>query len=225
MILQLARVSNPSPSFIYGGTEEELAIALFIIETEGPSRGLFLNREKSLIYTPMNSSIVHPKLRDIPSTSVGFSLLGSPIGPSSFCEETVARRIHKVQEMVARLHDLEDSQLETTLLRSCLALPKVSHTLRTCPPCLIPKALDAFDDLSIRSRWKRSPQLVVAEGLTSVFFRRAESTVSFSSCPRRLYWLSPPMPSSGDQNQGKICSTSYTPCHLSSIPLQSCWAT
>ena len=129
------------------GTEEELAIALSIIETEGPSRGLFLNREKSLIYTPMNSSIVHPKLRDIPSTSVGFSLLGSPIGPSSFCEETVARRIHKVQEMVARLHDLEDSQLETTLLRSCLALPKVSHTLRTCPPCLIPKALDAFDDL------------------------------------------------------------------------------
>ena len=108
------------------GTEEELAIALSIIETEGPSRGLFLNREKSLIYTPMNSSIVHPKLRDIPSTSVGFSLLGSPIGPSSFCEETVARRIHKVQEMVARLHDLEDSQLETTLLRSCLALPTLS---------------------------------------------------------------------------------------------------
>ena len=76
---------------------------------------------------------------------------------------------------------------------------------------------------SIRSRWKPSPQFFVAEGLTSVFFRRAESTVSFSSCPRRLYWLSPPMPSSGDQNQGKICSTSYTPCHLSSIPLQGRW--
>ena len=70
------------------GTEEQLAIALSIIETEGSSRGLFLNREKSLIYTPMNSSIVHPKLHDIPSTSVGFSLLGSPNGPSGFCEET-----------------------------------------------------------------------------------------------------------------------------------------
>ena len=129
------------------GTEEELAIALSIIETEGSSHGLFLNREISLIYTPMNSSIIHPKLHDIPSTSVGFSLLGSPIGPSGFCEETVTRQIHNVQEMVARLRDLENSQLETILLRSCLALPKVSRALRTCPPCLIPKALDAFDDL------------------------------------------------------------------------------
>ena len=128
------------------GTEKELALALSIIETEGPPRGLFLNRGKSLIYAPINSTIVHP-LRDIPFTSDGFTLLGSPIGPSYFCEETVARRIHKVQEMIARIRDLEDSQLETTLLRSCLALPKLTHVLRTCPSCLIPKALGAFDNL------------------------------------------------------------------------------
>lgn len=129
------------------GTEQELAIALSIIELEGPPRGLFLNKSKSLIYTPANSSITHPLLRDIPTSSDGFTLLGSPIGPSAFCEETVSKRIRKVQESVARLHDLQDSQLETTLLRSCLALPKLAHVLRTCPPCLIPKALGFFDDI------------------------------------------------------------------------------
>ena len=32
------------------------------------------------------------------------------------------------------LGDMGDSQLETSLLRSCLALPKVSFVLHTCPP-------------------------------------------------------------------------------------------
>ena len=126
------------------GTQQELAIALSIVELEGPPRGLFLNKSKSLIYTPANSSITHPLLRDIPTSSDGFTLLGSPIGPSAFCEETVSKRIRKVQESVARLHDLQDSQLETTLLRSCL---KFAHVLRTCPPCFIPKALGFFDDI------------------------------------------------------------------------------
>ena len=35
--------------------------------------------------------------------------------------------------------------METTLLRSCLALPKFSYTLRTCPPSHITKATSEFD--------------------------------------------------------------------------------
>ena len=129
------------------GTENELATALSIIESEGPPRELLLNRSKSLIYTPANTPISHPLLRDIPTTSNGFILLGSPIGPSTFCEESVSKRIRKVKDTVARLHDLQDSQLETTLLRSCLALPKLAHVLRTCPSSLIPNALGSFDHM------------------------------------------------------------------------------
>ena len=121
-------------------TENELATALSIVESEGPHRGLFLNRSKSLIYTPANIPISHPLLRDIPTTSNGFILLGSPIGLSTFCEESVFKRIRKVKDTVARLHDLQDSQLETTLLRSCLALPKLVHILRTCPSSVIPSS-------------------------------------------------------------------------------------
>ena len=71
----------------------------------------------------------------------------SPIGPSTFCEESVSKRIRKVKDTVARLHDRQDSQLETTLLRSCLALPKLVHVLRTCPSSLIPNALGSFDHI------------------------------------------------------------------------------
>ena len=132
----------PHASIIY-----DLAAALSIIESEGPSQGLLLNRAKSLIFAPTNVPITHPLLRDIPSTSIGFKLLGSPIGPSSFCESTISNLIDKIQQILSHVRDLEDSQMEVTLLRSCLALPKFSHVLRTCPPTLIPNALEAFDSL------------------------------------------------------------------------------
>ena len=48
---------------------------------------------------------------------------------------------------VSRLHDLEDSQMETTLLRSCLSLPKFNFALRTCPPSAIQVSTAAFDNL------------------------------------------------------------------------------
>jgi len=37
--------------------------------------------------------------------------------------------------------------METTLLRSCLALPKVVYALRTCPPSFVHQALLTFDNL------------------------------------------------------------------------------
>ena len=51
------------------GTENELATALSIIESEGPPRGLFLNRSKSLLYTrptppsPIHSFVTSPLRR------------------------------------------------------------------------------------------------------------------------------------------------------------------
>ena len=43
------------------------------------------------------------------------------------------------------LRDIGDSQLETSLLRSCLVLPKVSFVLRTCPPSHIRHTTVDFD--------------------------------------------------------------------------------
>ena len=55
-------------------------------------------------------------------------------------------RVKKVELVLAHLHDLQDSQMEVTLLRSCLSLPNIAFALRTCPPLHLKAALSAFDD-------------------------------------------------------------------------------
>ena len=61
------------------GSLDDLATALAIIESEGPPRGLILNRSKSLIVAPLNHQVTHPSLSDIPVCHEGFTLLGSPL--------------------------------------------------------------------------------------------------------------------------------------------------
>ena len=57
------------------------------------------------------------------------------------------KRVLKVQEILKRLPDLQDSQMECTILRYCLALPKISFALRSCPPQHAKNAISesAFD--------------------------------------------------------------------------------
>ena len=131
---------------------EDLCAALAIVEEDGPARGLHLNRGKSLLYIPGDASFDHnPLPSDIPVNRVGFDLLGSPVGPPSFCEESVLKRVRKVQVVLDRLPDLQDSQMESTILRSCLALPKVSFALRTCPPGHIKEATSKFDNAMLEA--------------------------------------------------------------------------
>ena len=117
------------------GSPGDLAAALHIIERDGPSVGLYLNRAKSLLFIPEEADAsLSPLPPDIPITRGGCMLLGCPVGPPSYCEEVFRRRVAKVKFSLGILRDIGDSQLEFTLLRSCLALPKVSFILRTCPP-------------------------------------------------------------------------------------------
>ena len=130
------------------GSASNLRAALAIIEDEGPARGLHLNREKSLLYIPKDCPFHHnPLPQDIPISRTGFVLLGSPIGPPSFCEMMAMKRVQKIQDLLSKLPDLQDSHMESGILRSCLAFPKISFTLRCCPPNYIQEAVVAFDNL------------------------------------------------------------------------------
>ena len=91
------------------GTLDDLCAAFSIIEAEGPSRGLFLNRSKPLLHAPANFSDSHPLLSGIPITTEGFTLLCSPLSSSTFCEAMVLGRVIKVQEILFRVGDLQDS--------------------------------------------------------------------------------------------------------------------
>ena len=120
------------------GSSGDLSSALNIVESEGQSVGLHLNRSKSLLYIPSTcDSTLSTLPSEIPVVRDGFCLLGCPVGPPTFCDEALQGRVRKIREALERIHDMEDSHLETTLLRSCLALPKFAYALRTCPPSFI----------------------------------------------------------------------------------------
>ena len=91
----------------------------------------FFLRAKSLIYTPSTCSVSHPLLRDIPTTIEGFTLLGFPIGPPTFCESTVSVCVDKIRAIISNLSDLQDAQMGTALLQTCLPLPKLAFILLT----------------------------------------------------------------------------------------------
>jgi len=129
------------------GSLDDLAAALSIIESEGPPRGLFLNRSKSLIVAPPNHHVAHSAFSNIPVCHDGFTLLGSPLGPAKYRLEAAWAKVEKVQVSLERIRDLQDSQMEAALLRSCLSLPKLAHLLRTCPPTVILGALEKFDEI------------------------------------------------------------------------------
>ena len=130
------------------GSPADLSLALAIIEQEGPPRGLRLNRSKCLFFSsdsdsPPDNSL----LQEIPRAEEGFSLLGCPVGPPPFCNTILLQRVEKIREFLKKLPDLQDSQMESTLLRHCLSLPKISYSLRTCPPDFVREATTVFDDL------------------------------------------------------------------------------
>ncbi len=130
------------------GSPNDLQLALRIVEEDGPGRGLRLNRSKSLLFIPEDADAArNPLPPEIPISRSGFCLLGAPIGPAEFCNASTMKRLDKISAAVSRLHDLEDSQMEATLLRSCLAMPKFNFSLRSCPPSYITSATKAFDNL------------------------------------------------------------------------------
>ena len=99
------------------------------------------------IVAPANFSVDILLVSDIPITSDGFTVLGSLLDPAEYRLETILGRIQKMKYSLHRLGDLEDSQMETALLRSCFSLPKFTHLLRTCPPDIIQSALVKFDEI------------------------------------------------------------------------------
>ena len=105
---------------------------------------------------------------DIPSTSEGFALLGFPIGPSSFCEEFLQPRIEKLNDAVNRLSDLEDSQLQTTLLHPAFHSPSsllfFGHVLPATSPMPTGHLTTSSKNVSRGHNWQSNLPMVLAEG-------------------------------------------------------------
>ena len=72
-------------------------------------------------------------------------MLGAPVGSEEFVREVLQRKVEKVREITGLLPLLEDPHTEFVLLRSCLALPKLSFLLRTVDTTEFREQLQEFD--------------------------------------------------------------------------------
>ena len=118
------------------GSPSDLRKALDIIEEDGSACGPHLNRGKSLLFVPAGDSMSLSSLpSQIPITREGFDLLGTPIGSVLVRNESVLKRVGEIRFILERVRDLQDSQMEATLLHSCLSLPKVVFALLKARVC------------------------------------------------------------------------------------------
>ncbi len=128
---------------------------LTFIDIHGPQHGLTLNRKKCEVFWPSGD----PDFPEFPPEVLrphgGITLLGSPLwGPDKFIASQVPSVVDKVMEMQSKILELEDPEVETHLLRSCLGVCKANHILRTVPKHIISEQLQKFDD-SLRSSLSR----------------------------------------------------------------------
>ena len=107
-----------------------------------PPHGLFLNMAKSLLFALAGASVANNPLCWDPSCDRRVWLTGFTYRSSwilwIFCSWKGSKDSRESFQglVTSRI------QMETTLLRSCLALPKVSYALRTCPPYSITQIFD-----------------------------------------------------------------------------------
>ena len=110
------------------GSPEDLLRAMEIVEEDGPPRGLSLNRSKSLLFIPQDADVSNYSLpAEIPISSSGFCLLGSPIGPTAFCESIVMSRVEKIRTAVR--HDALRDVLYSAAQSAALAPRKQTPSL------------------------------------------------------------------------------------------------
>ena len=130
------------------GPPEQLSLAFGIISESVAKAGLTVNSTKCEFYCA-NDEILCPStlggVRRIPAE--GFELLGCPIGSDSFCSRYVSHRVDKITAALSQLQVIDDPQIETILIRSCLGIPKFGFALRSAPPSQISPAVRDFDNM------------------------------------------------------------------------------
>ena len=139
------------------GTLDQLQEVVDILMEKGPRRGLILStaatvaagdRPKTTVWSPQASLTeeADPLNRGVEKVEEeGIILLGAPVGSQEFVEAKVKQKVEKVEEITGLLPLLEDPHTEFVLLRSCLALPKLSFVLRTTNTTVHNLHLQEFD--------------------------------------------------------------------------------
>src|SRR5688572_15441408 len=117
------------------GSKKDLLSALDIIQNEAPHLGLHLNIGKSLVWSPHSDADLSGFPPNLPTKSGGgVKVLGSVVAFPEFSAEidlSACKRVAKIEELVSRIEDLEDVQLQYLLLKYCVGMPRFNFQLRS----------------------------------------------------------------------------------------------
>ncbi|GJV76459.1 hypothetical protein Tco_1508043, partial [Tanacetum coccineum] len=126
-----------------------VAKALDIIKTDGPTRGLFLNVDKTELFWPVEDP--RSKMDGVFPINIsrplnGVKLLGGSVSlDEGFCRDLALKRVSKTISLMEAIHKLYDPQCDILLLRNCIGVAKLSYALRTCSPIYLLEAQVQFD--------------------------------------------------------------------------------
>ena len=154
------------------GPRSVVALIFSKILELGPSLGLHVNLSKCEVFWPSGDQLfpdLPPELRRVKSPDEGVELLGAPIlGPDSYFESFVHKKVTNVHYMQIHLADLDNPQVALHLLRSCLGQCKIAHLLRTLPPGSASESFLLFD-----SNLRSSLESILCSSLDSTAWHQA----------------------------------------------------
>jgi ubiquitin carboxyl-terminal hydrolase 44/49 len=134
--------------------------AISIIRLDGPSLGLFLNPQKSVLFWP--STPGRPGRGDDlfqtdihRTTKEGIVSLGCPIGTTSFVKDFLRTKVNNSYQSLEKLVVLDEPQLAGTLLAGCVSFSKIGYEIRATRPdftlesCILfdQKVVSTFEDI------------------------------------------------------------------------------
>ncbi|XP_026433025.1 uncharacterized protein LOC113330424 [Papaver somniferum] len=132
------------------GDSMDVAKALSISESEGPSRGLHLNIKKTEVFWPtpyprsMELGVFPP---DIDRTIKGVKLLCVLVSLDlDFMSDMALHRVNKTIQLMSAIKKLRDPQSEMLLLRNCVGVSRLYFSMFTTNPTALHQASDLVDN-------------------------------------------------------------------------------
>eukprot|EP00731_Ephydatia_muelleri_P000760 Em0001g760a len=127
------------------GKKSAILRALSLLDSIGPSLGIFINMSKCELFCKGDTSEFPPSMKS--SHVPHLDLLGAPIGDYLFCGKYAASKRSEALKLLSRLVEVgaSDPQVALILLHLCGSYCKLIHLARATPPSLVSEALQLFD--------------------------------------------------------------------------------
>jgi hypothetical protein len=128
------------------GKNNEVVQAISTIASEASKIGMSLNLSKCEVWWPGRKEFNEIPFDVSHVLDEGVEFLGAGVGSLKFIRGLMTRKLSQARVLQKAILQLDDTQMELALLRSCAATCKIMHLLRCHSPFEAIEAAESFDD-------------------------------------------------------------------------------